>query len=282
MNPLSTTAMRAEYAAARCNTGEMVPYMFPGDGKDWPLYVEVHTVPAWKLFADAMTRHGYLFRESAGGTYNCRKIAGTSVYSLHSYGLALDLNPSKNPYDTSSTTDMPPAFIADVKAIVCGNGRKVFQWGGDWSPKSDKMHFQIGATKADLATGVTSPTATTGDDDMFCEYGDTGNAPRYLHARLERLGFTVADNEKDGEYFGDSTADALKAFMAPTKNDGKRFRWYEADRLDEALREATAKDVGVDGGDFDASVLKPYAKKTWTDKNFLPRDATFTLTEEDQ
>ena len=44
----------------------------------------------------------YYFLESAGGTYNCRMIAGTQVYSLHSYGLALDLNPSKNPHKSAA------------------------------------------------------------------------------------------------------------------------------------------------------------------------------------
>jgi hypothetical protein len=106
-----------------------------------------------------MRRHGYFFLESGGGTYNCRTIAGSSEWSLHAFGLALDLNPSKNPVG-STNTDQPEAMRSDIKAIVAGN-RHVFVWGGDWSGNDkDTMHWQIGATKADFAGGVVDPNLT--------------------------------------------------------------------------------------------------------------------------
>ena len=157
--------MRAEYSTARCNTAQMIRVTFPGpvSQTQWSLLVESHTAPAWRVFANVMERHDYLFKESAGGTYNCRQIAGTTLWSLHSYGLALDLNPSKNGPQGSSTCDQPTAFRAAIKAIVTKSGRRVFAWGGDWSGGSqDPMHWQVGATKAEIASGVIDP----GEDEM--------------------------------------------------------------------------------------------------------------------
>jgi hypothetical protein len=156
--------MRTAYPKACCNPAEFVKVAFPGtDGMVWSLSVERHTADAWTVFAAAMNRHRYYFRESAGGTYNCRQIAGTDDYSLHSYGLALDLNPSKNGPQGSPTCDQPDAFRQAVKGIHTVSGRRVFEWGGDWSPSSqDPMHWQIGATPDELATGIIDPE----EDDM--------------------------------------------------------------------------------------------------------------------
>lgn len=156
--PLHTTQMRTEYARALCDTSQMARAYFPG--WDAGLLVEVHTVAAWAVFAQIMERHRYTFDESAGGTYNCRRIAGSSQYSLHAYGLALDLNPSRNPHRTH-TTDMPAPMVHDLEAVETVSGRLVFQWGNRWSgTTADPMHWQIGATKSELATGILDP----GDD----------------------------------------------------------------------------------------------------------------------
>ena len=70
-------------------------------------------------------------------TFNWR--AKTTGYgqSLHSYGIAIDINPSRNPYSFSGkrTTDLPPKFVNILK----NNG---FYWGGDWQGFTDPMHFE--------------------------------------------------------------------------------------------------------------------------------------------
>lgn len=150
---LNTSQLRSEWAAYRCNTSRMVRVAFPGPGRMWNLLVAREAKTAFGVLAMVMTKHGYLFRESAGGTYNCRKIAGSNNWSLHSYGIAIDLNPSKNPYN-STKTDMPEAFRKDVKSIKTNNGKQVFGWGGDWSGTKDTMHWQIVCRPEDLATGI--------------------------------------------------------------------------------------------------------------------------------
>lgn len=97
------------------------------------LLVAAEAAPAWELFADLMREHAYYFREMAGGTYNCRNIGGTDKKSLHSYGIALDLNPSANPFRTQ-THDFPQGFIDDV--LETG----LFRWGIQFD---DPMHWEI-------------------------------------------------------------------------------------------------------------------------------------------
>jgi hypothetical protein len=86
--------------------------------------------------------------------FNCRVVNGTSRWSRHAYGDALDLNPRENPYVTSSGFVSPPAGrpYADRdevrKGMVEGkNAVKIFRraagwkWGGDWSGTKDFQHF---------------------------------------------------------------------------------------------------------------------------------------------
>jgi hypothetical protein len=127
----------------------MVRVDFPGSDKVWSLLVASEAAPAWRLFADLMTKHNYLFLETAGGTYNCRLIAGTSSYSLHSYGTAVDLNPSKNPFGKPLRHNYPQAFINDVLAQKAKDGTPLFRWGGGWATP-DAMHWEINCAPAQV------------------------------------------------------------------------------------------------------------------------------------
>ena len=171
----STSTLRSWWAGYLCNTAAYDRVPFPGPAGPWNLYTARAAVPAFDVFAELMKRHGYLFRESAGGTYVCRKIAGSDNYSLHAYAIALDLNPSKNPYGTYKT-DMPPDFVDDVLGLRTSNGARVFTWGGNWSPASsaDPMHYQIDASPSDLATGIVGyqPPTNGGDDMPWNQPGD--------------------------------------------------------------------------------------------------------------
>lgn len=66
--------------------------------------------------------------------YNCRKVAGTNTYSAHAFGVALDINPSTNPYGKNAKTDMPSSFVQLFTSEGWG-------WGGNWSSVKDAMHF---------------------------------------------------------------------------------------------------------------------------------------------
>ena len=73
-------------------------------------------------------------------TYNYRPKRGGGGLSLHSWGMAIDINPQSNPYQIGKTgdpqTDIPPKVLEIFK----NHG---FQWGGDWVGERDPMHFEF-------------------------------------------------------------------------------------------------------------------------------------------
>lgn len=80
--------------------------------------------------------HGF-YRVTSVGAYNCRRISGSNRLSVHSFGLAVDINPVQNPHTfppQGRVTDMPPNFVNMF--IQEGWG-----WGGNWNSSKDAMHF---------------------------------------------------------------------------------------------------------------------------------------------
>jgi len=94
---------------------------------------------------------------------NVRQIAGGGPISLHSYGVAIDLNPLQNPYITRSgdklsidppaatdyvrRTPLRPGMAEDVVALFAAHG--FAEWGGRWKNPIDYQHFQVGRALAD-------------------------------------------------------------------------------------------------------------------------------------
>ena len=83
--------------------------------------------------------------QEMGGTFNWRKIAGTKRLSSHSFGIAIDLNPSLGAYwkwerDQDRLGDMKHrlAYPGKIVRIFEKHG---FIWGGKWY-HYDLMHFE--------------------------------------------------------------------------------------------------------------------------------------------
>jgi hypothetical protein len=68
------------------------------------------------------------------GCFNIRKKRGLSSMSLHSWGLAIDVNAAWNGLGTKGS--LSAGF---VKCFTDAG----FEWGGNWVGRSDPMHFQI-------------------------------------------------------------------------------------------------------------------------------------------
>lgn len=88
-------------------------------------------------FLNALYKKGY--RPKVIGSYANRSIAGTSTRSLHSYGDAIDIDPSRNPvtWNGQNITALPPG----VGSLAARYGLK---WGGSWiHNKRDTMHFSV-------------------------------------------------------------------------------------------------------------------------------------------
>jgi hypothetical protein len=85
--------------------------------------------------------------------FNCRFIAGTTTWSQHAFGLAIDINPVQNPWVDDGrvvpragkgyvdrSLDLP-GMIHRGDAVVDAFKGIGWGWGGDWQTKKDYMHF---------------------------------------------------------------------------------------------------------------------------------------------
>ena len=85
--------------------------------------------------------------------FNCRYVDGTTRWSEHAYGRAIDVNPIENPYvsggSTSHRASRPyldrsrrrPGMAVEGGALVRAFNAVGWGWGGRWSGKKDYQHF---------------------------------------------------------------------------------------------------------------------------------------------
>ena len=81
---------------------------------------------------------------TVGGSFNWRRIAGTSRMSTHSYGIAFDLNADLGGYWRWSNRPEGDAGAYDNRIpqdVVQVFERRGFIWGGKWH-HFDGMHFE--------------------------------------------------------------------------------------------------------------------------------------------
>ena len=113
-------------------------------------------------FAEELDRSDF---QIAGGCYNPRFNRGADPgYSLsrHSWGIAVDFNPSTNPYGEEPTL---PLEIVEIFR------RWGFSWGGGWSTP-DGMHFEWYSLPLVYAAACSDVTAVQGS----AEAGEIGEA----------------------------------------------------------------------------------------------------------
>jgi D-alanyl-D-alanine carboxypeptidase/Bacterial SH3 domain len=179
----TTPKLRRLWKTYECSEKKMVVIPFGPD----KIRIAPPTAAAWDALASVLDHHRYDIRTADTDSYNCRNIKGTTLKSLHAYGIALDVNWNSNPFlrtpdkrkvrfsgkatqaERAETvrlgeadTDMTPAMIADVLAIKTRGGKQVFEWGGSWSTTKDSMHFEIDLSPADLAVGIDPRTVAGG------------------------------------------------------------------------------------------------------------------------
>ncbi|WP_027154902.1 M15 family metallopeptidase [Mesorhizobium sp. WSM2561] len=164
---------------------------------------------AFEALSTVIDHHGYIIRTQDTDSYNCRTITGGTGKSLHSYGIALDVNWTTNPFINhggernirfsdkptqderardvragKADTDMTSAMIADVRAIKTMSGKRVFEWGGDWKDRKDCMHFELDLAPEDLEEGIDPSTVvgTAGRPDE----------PQFIGAEIRGLDVGIA------------------------------------------------------------------------------------------
>jgi hypothetical protein len=92
-------------------------------------------------------------RHDNTSAFNCRYVAGTTTWSQHAFGRAIDINPVENPYVDGShvsplrgrryldRSDVRPGMIVRGEVALRALRRIGWGWGGDWSSAKDYQHF---------------------------------------------------------------------------------------------------------------------------------------------
>ena len=112
-------------------------------------YAVESIIPIGDLPEDAEDQAGY----NNTSAFNCRVVEGTSRWSQHAFGLAVDLNPLQNPF-VSSREIWPegsemyvdrsldePAMIKEGDAVTTAFDSIGWHWGGRWRSLKDYQHF---------------------------------------------------------------------------------------------------------------------------------------------
>lgn len=104
-------------------------------------------------------RRGYVVRQKDTGGFNCRAIAGTTVPSNHSWGLAIDVNWNSNPMG-QQRTDIPVWMVQLFWLFH-------FFWGGWYSGSSiDTMHFEYVGTPSQALADTARARELYGGTDV--------------------------------------------------------------------------------------------------------------------
>jgi hypothetical protein len=87
--------------------------------------------------------------------FNCRSATGSTHWSEHAYGRAIDLDPIENPYVSGGRTSHPasrwyvnralsgkaPGVISEGGVVTRAFARIGWGWGGRWQGARDYQHF---------------------------------------------------------------------------------------------------------------------------------------------
>jgi hypothetical protein len=138
------------------HTGEMLVHRTAADG-----LVKVFG----RLFAEGYPIEGMRVTGAAGLTapptgddnmtdaYACRPVRDSKIWSQHSYGLAVDVNPFQNPYHKGKIVlpelatsyldrgNLRPGMIRPDSPVVKAFAAIGWKWGGDYHSLKDYMHF---------------------------------------------------------------------------------------------------------------------------------------------
>jgi D-alanyl-D-alanine carboxypeptidase len=152
-------------------------------------------VDAYKALEQALRSEGYEPEDRCKSvwSYNCRPIASSGNPSLHSYGIAIDIDPSQNPQTSGGDPYsgwLKKNHVDAVMRIKVNSGKTLWWWGGYWTGSTmvDRMHFQLDVppSEANKINWGTVPGGGGGDGgDDLAELST--EAQRYFQEIYEAL-----------------------------------------------------------------------------------------------
>lgn len=108
------------------------------NGKSRDLKIQVHKKLADEIKAVYNELYQIGFKVKDSECFYFRNMRDSSKISHHSYGTAIDLNQDENGFRTNGNKDNELYNNEKVVAIWKKHG---FYWGGDWTDRTDPMHF---------------------------------------------------------------------------------------------------------------------------------------------
>lgn len=162
------------------------------------------------LLKEAWLR-GYRYKDGQCWGYACRAIRGSSAPSVHSWGLAIDINAVTNWMGRQDRGDIP-VWLENLFAEFG------FDWGGNWESRPDPMHFEFILSPASAERLTTfARQEGLGEDRMT-------DAEKAAFQELKAL---VADMHLVHE----GVALRLQGRAEPKEVGPKRQGWRQADRF---------------------------------------------------
>jgi hypothetical protein len=164
-------------------------------------------------------------------SFNCREITGGGLFSIHSYGLAIDINPIQNPYvsfnqkENCSAKILPPAakdyinrislrpgMVESISEIFKKNG--FYVWGGEWNSPIDWQHFQTPRPVAQLLAAMSYEDAleffeiyvTASEHNMFEPVKEPNNGLLDLYKQSPKKFMDIFRKHRDIFSFSSSKA----------------------------------------------------------------------------
>ena len=115
------------------------------------------TGPRWPHDAAVNVLRMFHIEADNASAFNCRQAEGSSNWSQHAYGRAVDINPRENPYryangsvshkNARKFANRPvnaPGVVNPGDRVVKAFAKVGWEWGGIWSGIKDFQHFSKG------------------------------------------------------------------------------------------------------------------------------------------
>jgi peptidoglycan hydrolase-like protein with peptidoglycan-binding domain len=238
-----TAAMRAAWGPEGRSAAQLERLTMSSSADGAVVAVDARCAEAFQALDAVLVAHAYPTRRVDTGGYVLRKIRGGDGWSLHSYGICIDVNWQSNPYvkraapwnggfdgtsiPPGTVTDLTPEIVRDVLAIRTRAGLGVFRWGGQYGTMADAMHWEIVVDPQELAAGIdgSAPKASTpwvapAQQPTAKPSLRAGAGPRAAVQELQQLLVAAGFDPKgvDG-VFGNDTAAAVRAFQGSRQLD---------------------------------------------------------------